>query len=420
MKIFAACSLAVAVVSALHCTPVSAAGETAAAVFSLEPSVRFSGMGNSSNAVSWGIDPDYWSNPALLGHYHGIHFDHGRTQLIPVLDDDIYFTTDRIAVGEWGAGIVMVDRPIGGLGKARLDYGTWYETDAGGDVIATHESYENMKVCGVGIRVLEVTENILRNIGSSPPQLSRFADLSIGLSSKNADVVFVPASETGGEGVAGKVTTHDYGLLLELTPYNSISQSGFLPALDRIFDAFGGIQVGVAYGRSMQNCDEKEIKWAAVEEASPVAKVARHGWAVQGAIGFPRPVRRACDSHGLGMVAQSLTPLISAGMAWDWRRTVWPSREPTAETSGWEITLGNIYSIRRGRIDDPDGMVHGDTHGWGLGLKIADLAGFRYDSASVPLGEGVARRERSGYTFFLDPIRIYRHIKVHPARTVLR
>lgn len=409
MKVFIACILAVVGVSALHCTPVSAAGESAVVVFSLEPSVRFSGMGNSSNAVSWGIDPDYWSNPALLGYYHGIHFDHGRTHLIPMLDDDMDFTTDRIAVGEWGVGVVMVDRPIGGLGKARLDYGTWYETDAGGNVIDSHEAYENMKVCGVGARVLEVTENILRNTGSSPPQLSRFADLSIGLSSKKADVVLGPA---GG----AEVTTHDYGWLLELTPYNSISQPGFLPALDRIVDAFGGIQAGVAYGHSVQSYDEKEIKWTVLEEASPVAKVARHGWAVQGAIGLPRPVRQACDAHGLGMVAKSLTPLISAGMAWDWRRTVWPLREPTAETSGWEITLGNIYSIRRGRIDDTGGMVHGDTHGWGLGFKIADLAGFRYDEASVPLGEGVARRERSGYAFFLDPIGIYHHIKAHPAR----
>jgi hypothetical protein len=378
-------------------------------------------MGYSSDAVWWGIDPDYWANAALLGYYHGVHFDHGRTQLIPSLAPDVYFTTDRVAVGEWGIGVVMVDRPIRGLGKARLDYGTWFETDGGGNVIDTCQSYENVRVYGLGINVLEIAENILRLTGRSSPRISRFAELSVGLCSKEAYVFLAPASEaTGFREAAGEVTTHDYGLLLRFTPYNSVSQPGFLPALDRVVDPLGGIHVSVAYGRSVQNYDEKKICFLDPEDMSPVAKVSRHGWAVQGAIGLPRPVAQAFESHGLGVVAESLMPLISVGTAWDRSKMVWPLKGTPVETSGWEITLANIYSIRRGRIDDPDGKIHGDTRGWGLGLMIADLGGFRYDSASVPLAEDLGRRERAGYTLFLDPIRIYHRLTSHPAHTALR
>ena len=60
--------------------------------------------------------------------------------------------------------------------------------------------------------------------------------------------------------------------------------------------------------------------------------------------------------------------------------------------------------------DDDDGRIHGDTWGWGMGLNIAGMAGFRYDSATEPKAEDLGNEERSGYMLFLDPLRIYRSI----------
>jgi hypothetical protein len=366
-------------------------------------------MGGASNAVCWGIDPDFWANPAMLGYYHGIHFDHGRTQLIPMLADDVYFTTDRIAIGEWGVGIATVDRPIDGLGKTRLDYGTWTATGTGGEVIGEFSSYEDLGVMGVGINLIEATENLLSLTGRSSPRVSRFAEVSLGYASKEAYVFLTPATELTGGG-SGDVTTYDRGLLLRLTPYNSITEPGFFRGLDRAFDQLGGIRLDFAYGLSEQSYDKARIGLVS-DETTPIAKISRKGFGFQFAVGLLKPLTQALESHGLGIIARSLTPSLGLVMAWDQNEMVWPGEDRPVEVSGWEVTLCNIYSIRNGRIDDDDGKIHGDTKGWGLGLTLAGIGGFRYDEATVPKAEDLGNEERFGYTFFVDPMGVYKGIK---------
>lgn len=48
----------------------------------------------------------------------------GKTQLVPDLADDVYFTSDLITLGGWGVGLYIAGKPIDGLGGLRLDYGT--------------------------------------------------------------------------------------------------------------------------------------------------------------------------------------------------------------------------------------------------------------------------------------------------------
>jgi hypothetical protein len=78
---------------------------------------------------------------------------------------------------------------------------------------------------------------------------------------------------------------------------------------------------------------------------------------------------------------------------------------------GFEVTLFNVFSLRRGHISDPDGSVHGATTGWSLGYAFAGAVGFRYDHATVPqatdpeTGQRFADVHRRAWSVFVDPIR---------------
>src|SRR5690349_1187658 len=66
------------------CSPVSAEQifdnlAIAAPVLEIDPSIRSAAMGGASTAVSWGIDPNYWANPSLLGYARGIRYEQGST-----------------------------------------------------------------------------------------------------------------------------------------------------------------------------------------------------------------------------------------------------------------------------------------------------------------------------------------------------
>jgi len=44
-------------------------------VLALDPSARASAMGHTGTSVFWGAFPDFYRNPALLGHHRGIHYE---------------------------------------------------------------------------------------------------------------------------------------------------------------------------------------------------------------------------------------------------------------------------------------------------------------------------------------------------------
>ena len=79
--------------------------------------------------------------------------------------------------------------------------------------------------------------------------------------------------------------------------------------------------------------------------------------------------------------------------------------------TGWELTFANIYSIRRGRIEDPEGEIVGPTSGWSLGLQVRDLAGFSYDRATVPQSIYLGPVDRKAMTFFINPVRVWAALK---------
>jgi hypothetical protein len=398
----------------------------ASAALALDPSIRASGMGKASTALFWGWDASHWRNPALLGYQRGIRYEWGKTQLVPDLADDVYLTTDHLTLAAWGVGLALEGRPFDELGGTRLSYGETEAVDQEGNSYGTFESWEEVNSWGIGVSALQLLDAGFELADVDVGPLHRFGDLSFGMRENKAEVLLMPqwVLDSLGFCESGKAeaTTRDRGYLLRVTPYNSIDFAGFIPTLDALLDPVcGGVCIEGAYGEATQNYRNDTITW--LVEPEPISKFSRKGWSVHAAIGFPGAIRTSLEENGLGWLAQSLTPLVSWGKAWD--RSVRSWKDPASgevrelaevEYSGWELTFANLVTIRRGWIHDRQGAINGATSGWGLGFNMGNLGGFRYDKATVPQALDLEDVNRKSFTIFVDPPAVWRAVRSGPPR----
>jgi hypothetical protein len=374
----------------------------------LDVSVRASGMGRASNAVFWGHCPNDWSNPALLASRHGVQYEWGRTQLLPELAEDVFFTSKRITAGWWGIGVLAAGRPLKSLGGTRLDYGVAVAIDSDGNELARFTSFEDTQSLGAAVNVLELADHALAASGKHAPSLSRYGDVSLGWTEKKTHVFLAATGITPtGYQVSGDVTTHDSGILVRATPYNAIDYPGHLPAADRVLRA----RVDVSYGGSTQSYNDPRIGYVP-NGSDPVARLQRKGWGAHIALNFSSRTEEALRVRRLGWLPAWISPILSWGKAWDKELPMVLTPDeghvpgPRAEKSGWEITVANIYSIRRGRIDDPASFVAGKTSGWGLALHLKNVAGVCYDRATIPQAGFLAPVDRKALALYVNPITV--------------
>jgi hypothetical protein len=409
--------LAVAMFVSTIAPPVFAQG--AAQSTSIPPSVRSSGMGFASNAVFWGGDPDYWSNPALLGYHDGIRYEDGTTQLIPEFADDVHFTTKRITLGAYGLGFAFSDEPFDGFGSTRLSYGVSQATSPTGEDLGTFESYEDIKSWGLGLSIGRAVESIWGRSGKAAPGITRYADVALGMNWKHVDVVLtpeLPGLPGAGQG-SGDAT--DQGLFVRLTPYDSFEGAHRFASLDSAV----ALRVDGSFGVSTLNDDRPPIPFGTVTDH--MTEESRTGWAAHVAA-HPRALTRRLEEKHLAWLDQTLSPILSFGAAWDqltyrydyydYLTSTSSVRESDLEHTGWELGLLNILTIRHGHVSDPDGNVDGPASGWSAGFAYAGLVGFRYDEATVPqatdpeTGQRLADLHRKAWTVFLDPVAASRRL----------
>jgi hypothetical protein len=372
----------------------AAQSESGAQSTFIDPSIAASGMGKAAVAVFWSDDPDDWANPSLLGYHRGVRYSYGRTQLVPDLAEDVFFTTNRFTVGVGGIGVSLAGKPVKGLGGLRLDYGVSEATDVNGNVVGEFSSFEDIRQIGVGINVFQALESFLGANGGNAPDISRHVDLSLGHAWKTVVVDLAPASVTLDQlSGRGEATEKDRGALLRLTPFGARSRYADAASPRARLDLAGAF--------SQRNYDDTKISYTDVSQSDPIVEERLIGGSAR--LSLPLP--------GVsGLAGRVLTPEISLGAAWDQARYYEGDARLAHETinrTGQEVTLLGVVSLRHGYIDDKSGTIHGDTWGVGAGLQYRGMFGARYDWARVPQSIYLKDVTRNGSSVFIDPYRIW-------------
>jgi hypothetical protein len=403
--------IAIAALLGLFPGPARGQAQSGAQSTLLDPSIRSAGMGEAGVAVFWGGDPNTWTNPSLLGYYWGVRYEYGTTHLVPDLSGNVTFTSNQITLAAYGIGISMEGKPVDGFGGIRLDYGESEATDADGNVIGTFDSWETVDAFSVGFSAAEMIESGLRAIGKNPPTVSRWGDVSLGTTWKSVTVDLVPAGVTLDQMAGhGEVDERDRGLLVRATPYNAIDYPGLLPGVERTLRA----RVDVSYGASEINDEEATITYIDQNQADPIAKDSRHGWAILGTFTLPVSAEESLRSKGRGWLYDIVAPLLRFGATWEKSQYSIMGSDVGEEITldGWEVTVANIFTWRQGHIDDPTGTVIGDTRGWSAGLSFDGVGGARYDHANTPQSVYLsADLSREGFTVWLEPIALTRRLQ---------
>lgn len=374
----------------------------------INPSIRAAGMGNSASSAFWGGDPNYWVNPALLAYHEGLRFERGRTRIVPDLADNVWFTSKRVTLAAYGMGVSLEGWPIEDLGGSHLSFGELADL---GDFEPTEENH----AVGVGISAIHLLDSLLRTRGKDL-SWRRFGDVSGGVrkSETNLDWCSGPCTEVMGKEYKGTCTSWDQGLLVRLTPWNSIDFTGWSPEIAEALAPLGGILLEGSYAKSVQNYREATVTMAGSTDY--LDKFETEGWSVHTALGLPPALRSALEEIGLPWLADGITPLVSFGYTADRMQRIYGDLEQTVKGSkedytGWELTFANVLTIRRGHIKDPDGERDGNTEGTGIGFRVGRWGSFRYDTATIPQALGLEELERTGFTIQMDPIAIWGSIR---------
>jgi len=163
----------------------------------------------------------------------------------------------------------------------------------------------------------------------------------------------------------------------------------------------------VNYAKSWLNYNDAEVTFIPGQQSDPILQDTRWGAGFHISTGIPQPAKAALEESGADWLVAMLTPLVSFGMAWDTSKENDPRGESEVHYSGWELTFLNMVTIRRGNIDNPTGDVIDTTEGWGLGVRLGDVAGFRWDEATTPQASSLGDVHREGFSTFVDVVALF-------------
>lgn len=365
-----------------------------------DSSVRLSGMGRTGAAVFWGGDLNDWANPAVLPYNPGLRFERSKTQLVPELANDVFFTTNRVLVGRWGVGLAIAGLPLNGAGNNKLDYGESVATDVDGNELGRFRTTEKDNAIGVGVSAAQAIRSLGIAWGHRLPPVDRFADVSVGHTWKQ-----VKYRDEGTMTFLGSSDVHkrDRGYLVRLTPYDAIGYPGLLSGVER----FARVRMDLSYGASELNYDDHVVHYSN-GTTLPAVEDHRHASAYHVAVALRSAVKDDTRKSWREWLYDLATPILSYGWTNEHsQRYLYGSASGSeVRETGWELTVANIFSYRKGHIDDPTTTIVGDTSGWGVGLHLGESAGVQYDHAKVPQSIYLGDVKRNGFYVYVDPAKV--------------
>lgn len=76
---------------------------------------------------------------------------------------------------------------------------------------------------------------------------------------------------------------------------------------------------------------------------------------------------------------------------------------------GLELVVAKVVSLRWGYGDGDS--THGSNWGLGLGFSLGDIAGVRYDHATIAQAEGLQRKRMQGVSVYFDGVALARRLR---------
>ncbi len=365
--------------------------------------VGATGMGGACVGVAWG-EPDVWGNVASLSRVSGVRWEHSSTQLVPGLATDVWLRSNRLLVGARGVGVSLLGVPAV-LDGVRLDYGTSEATNVNGDVTGTFSSYETVNGQALAVSLPQILDAMAFSPGGAT-HFSDACDLSLGLARKRTHVQLAPKSMSG----TAEATAYDLGVQARFSPLWLLpapADAGSLKPRDLLL-----LDLGLGYGAL--NAMGGKFAFRSDDQSSPATRMRRTGYAVRLGVRMPRPDASGAIAGQVGPLAlllEGFDPLMAWVIARDHEVDVdTPAYE--VHHQGYEITIANVYTLRRGHWTDRLGDIDGPTSGWGLGIPVGPWGGFRYDKGTMPQAEdsGLPDVTREGWTVWCDAVRVWRDL----------
>lgn len=375
--------------------PAESRAQGAGVAMNLDTSIRATGMGGASAGVTWG-DPNVWGNVASLSRVSGVRWEHGFTRLVPGLADDVWLRSDRLLVGAYGVGVSLLGIPAV-LDGVRLDYGTSTMTDETGTQTGTFSSFETVNGQALAFSLPRILD-ALAPPKDGAPRLSEVVDLSLGLSRKHTHLERAPRALLG----ATEATTYDYGVQARFSPLRLLpapANSGSRNPRDLVL-----LDLGLGY--SVRNSVGGDFVFGNDLRSSRASRMRQAGVAIRLGARMPR-----LNVPGpLATLLQGCDPLVAVGFASD-RDASALIRDFKVSHGGYEITIANVFTLRRGHVSDPLGEIDGPTRGWGLGIPLGPWAGFRYDEGTTPQAFTLPDVTRRGWTVWCDAARVWKDLR---------
>ena len=345
-----------------------------------DTSIRSAAMGGASAAVLWG-EPGAWANPATLAGVSGIGWVTGRTPVLPGLEDDLIFSSQRLLIGGGGLGFSLMGQPIGGLGKAKLEYPS-IALPLGGEGDTPYDLSEGW---GVGVSPLRLIESARKLADMSPRSLTTYGDVVVGYQNKLSKAFLsdgFPVFET---------ETYDWGVAGKL-------------ALARWWGADAPFRLNLSGAFSQLN----SLKTDSDASGATTIQIDRTGFALH--LSPAPPSERAASPPSLPWWRPGDVPELSIGLAYDHDERRYKPFE-TARSSidhyGFEANVFRLLALRAGYISDSEGGIEGWSYGGGLTLPIGPWGSVGYQLASVAAVEGLDRPLRQGWSVWVDPVRVW-------------
>ena len=379
-------------VSALSlAAPAVTLAQGTARVQDVDTSVRASGMGGATTAVTWG-EPGAWGNPAALAGTQGVAWLMGTSALQPGSSPDIRFTSHRFVVGGAGLGMSFMGPPLG-VGSTHLSYGRQQGTDPSGNPAGTFEAFEEVESWGIGVSPVQLIDAWRGCRGGSGSPWARRLDLRFGWQWKDTELRFLPGPD--GSSRAGN---QDWGLQARVGIVPG-DRAGRRPSLD------------LAFGHAVLNADEDSRFVFFDGSEAPSSLHRRTGLALHAVLPWPGAGPGGVEPWGWWFATVSRA--VELGFAYDRSVSSAPGggEESAAEGVGFEAALMRVLFVRLGHVEDRAGGVDGFSFGLGAHVPVGRWGQVGYDWAREPMAAGSDPRQRHGVSVWLHPLAVLESVR---------